>query len=237
MNILKEIGIQQWRLREPLLSEEQQDLGASGDAPQATEDQSVPQVARENAIQETPPQLMSWDALQDWLDKGNCDSCRQGGALLGEGSRQADWLFLVDAPNTEALKQSSVIGGRARSLYQSILLALDLSLESVYTTGVFKCAPSEDAMLTTACQEILNYQIELLDPKIIICLGEFSGQTLVKSNDGLQALREQQLQCLHSNVPVVVSHSLADLLQTPVLKAQAWRDFKIAMHAVSNTPL
>ena len=85
MNILKEIGIQQWRLREPLLSEEQQDLGASGDAPQATEDQSVPQVARENAIQETPPQLMSWDALQDWLDKGNCDSCRQGGALLGEG--------------------------------------------------------------------------------------------------------------------------------------------------------
>ena len=235
MNILSELGIQQWRLREPLIKSSELDIESNDSLIAPAMDgllEDVSQPALTNSSAALPFDELDWPGLESWVQQGNCDSCDQGGTIFGEGDRQADWMFLVDAPNADAVQQGLVVGGRARSLYQAILAALNLDIGQVYTTGVFKCAPSQDALLATACQEILARQVALVRPKVIVCLGEFSGQTLIKSNDSLSVLRTQECHCLQTKVPVIVSHGLTDLLQSPILKSQAWQDVKRARAAL-----
>lgn len=218
MNILDQIGIQQWRLRDrPSIS--------------VADTKTVDPTAQDE-LAAVQTRDYSWDMLEQFFAQDECDSCKQGGSVLGEGDRDADWLFLLDAPSTDAIAHCNVISGRARTLYQSILTALRLQVEQVYTTSVFKCAPSQDVLLNASCQEVLGSQIKLLKPKVIVCLGEFSAQSLIKSNDDLAILRQQNQKCSYTKTSVIVSHSLLDLLQTPSLKSQAWSDFKRARRAV-----
>ena len=221
MNILSEIGIQQWRLRQPRVTESLNE----------GEDDAV----IDSGLGASANELKDWQGLETWLQEEHCQSCKQGGYLLGEGDRMADYLFLVDAPSCEALNQQMITNGRARRLYEAMLNAISLDINKVYTASVFKCAPSEQVSVSTACQDLLSLEVMLVEPKVIVCLGEFSAQTLLKSNEPLASLREQTHKFPSTDIDVVPSESLIELLQTPKLKAHAWQDLKRARAAALNT--
>jgi len=221
MNILSEIGIQQWRLRQPRVTDPQH----------ANEEETV----IDSGLEASSNELMDWQGLETWLQEEHCHSCKQGGYVLGEGDRMADYLFLVDAPSREALNQQMITSGRARRLYEAMLNAISLDINKVYTASVFKCAPSEQVSVSTACQDQLSREVILVEPKVIVCLGEFSAQTLLKSNEPLASLREQTHKLPSTDISVVVSESLIELLQTPKLKAHAWQALKRARTAALST--
>ncbi len=174
-----------------------------------------------------PMAELDWQGLQGLIDDQNhCQSCGSANSILGSGDPKADWLFVTDAPTSMDLESQQMFSGRAGQLYEAMLLAVGHNRDSVYTTSVFKCATSDNISVIPSCEKLLQRQIELIQPKVVIAFGEFAAQSVVKSNEGLESLRSQELRCYQTKVRVVVSYSPWQLLDQPSLKAGAWNDLK-----------
>lgn len=188
---------------------------------------SDPRPAIGAATAEQPMESLDWQGLQALIDgQDYCHTCGSANSNLGVGDPNADWLFVSDAPSRSDLAQHQMFSGRAGQLYEAMLLAVGLDRAVVYTTSVFKCVASDDLSVIPNCDKLLQRQIELLKPKVIVTFGEFAAQSVVKSNESLEKLRSQDLSCHISKVPIVASYSPIQLLDEPSLKAGAWQDLK-----------
>ena len=74
------------------------------------------------------------------------------------------------------------------------------------------------------CEPYLQKQIEIINPKLILCLGRISGQTLLKSNETLTTLRQK----VHTyrGISLMVTYHPAALLRNPHWKRPTWEDLK-----------
>lgn len=236
--ILEQMGIQQWRLRQNVdLSRDTID-----EIPKDIEIQPVSQTS----VEEIAPQIKQVDVKTTkeftWLDldatlsdQKNCPSCAQSKPILGDGDPQAQWMFVFDTPIARDIEQQKLITGRAGQLFDSILLALSLARKDVYLSSIFKCPPAADVSASMPqCADLLQHQITLVQPKVIIALGEFVAQSLIKTNDNLEQLREQPQKHFEHSVVIMPTYSLPQMLETPALKAKVWQDLKSALKLVAN---
>jgi len=126
---------------------------------------------------------------QDLLEKINkeirtCKKCRlyrtstQG--VPGEGSSNAEILFVGEAPGFHEDKQGRPFVGRAGVLLEELLGKIGKKRSEVFITNVIKHRPIDNRDPfpdeIKACREYLNQQIEILNPKIIVALGRFGLQ-------------------------------------------------------------
>lgn len=170
---------------------------------------------------------LDWQGLQALIDQQNyCQTCGSTNSILGSGDANADWMFVTDAPSQSDLSLLQLFSGRAGQLYEAMLLAIGLDRATVYTTSVFKCTAPADQSLTPNCDKLLRRQIELVQPKVIICFGEFASQSVLRSNESLEVLRTQQSMCYQTQTPVVATYNPVQLLEQAELKAGAWHDLK-----------
>jgi len=178
---------------------------------------------------------LSWSDLHSRLETNEyCPSCGWGNSLLGAGEQAADWMFLVDAPNSREIEAKSLFVGRDGQLFDAILHALKLTREQVYCTSVFKCAPTDDLSVTPSCDHFLQRQIELVAPRVLIAFGEFSAQTLLKSNAALDVMRSSKQHCYQTKTPIIVTHSPQDMLKNSALKSDVWHDLKKAIRLCAD---
>jgi DNA polymerase len=77
-----------------------------------------------------------------------------------------------------------------------------------------------------ACAPHLQRQIELLQPRLILALGRFAVQALLRSDEPIGKLRGRVHR--HAGVPLIVSYHPAYLLRSPLEKARAWEDLCLA---------
>jgi uracil-DNA glycosylase family 4 len=170
---------------------------------------------------------LDWQGLQALIDgQSHCQSCGPSNSSLGSGDANADWLFVTDAPVSSDLESQQLFSGRAGQLFEAMLLAVGLTRGTVYTTSVFKCATSDDLSAIPNCDKLLDRQIELIEPKILVVFGEFAAQSVARSNEALEMMRSKDLQCYRTKIPIVVTYSPQRLLDQPALKAGAWLDLK-----------
>ena len=174
--------------------------------------------------------VLDWDGLQSLIETNvHCPSCGWGNSILGYGAQNADWMFVIDAPNSREIEAKEFFVGRAGQLFDSMLMALGLDRNAVYSTSVFKCAPTEDLSVTPQCDGLLHRQIELVKPKVIITFGEFTAQSVLKSNTNLDSLRQSQQQHTLTKTRVVPTFSPAEMLDDTQLKSKVWQDLKKAI--------
>jgi len=261
MSLLKEMGIQAWRLRSGVLSEnevisepakhatssevseEPHVNDARGDSDLETQTDSklaVPQELSQDSggallAQRDDLQSLDWRGMQALIDNREyCPTCEPGNSLLGTGSLTTDWVFVTDAPASADVQQDALFSGRAGALFEAMLSALGLQRSSVYTTSVFKCAPTGDLSASPQCDRIVLRQLELLKPKVVVVFGEFSSQAVLKTNDALEKLRLDEQRCFRTQLPVVPTYSPAQMLDDPALKAKVWKDLKKCLHIVNG---
>lgn len=178
----------------------------------------------------------SWQDLQALVDGWqHCPTCGDNKSLLGHGSVNADWLFVSDAPTSLEIEQQSLFAGRAGLLFDAMLNAIGLDRQQVYATSLFKCVASDDMSVIPACDTILQRQIQLLNPKVVVTFGEFTAQTMLKANANLDVLRTQDQHCINSKVVVVPTYTPAQMLDDARLKSKVWADLKKAI-LVANMP-
>ncbi len=105
-------------------------------------------------------------------------------SVIGEGSPDTDIIFIGEAPGYNEDKQGKPFVGNAGKIFDELLNSIDLKREEIYITNILKCRPPENRNPTEeeikVCSSYLNKQIEIINPKIICCLGNFATSYILK---------------------------------------------------------
>lgn len=150
--------------------------------------------------------------------------------VFGSGNPKADVMVIGEGPGAEEDKQGLPFVGRAGMLLTDILKAIKFQRDEVYIANIVKCrppdnrTPSQEEMDT--CIPYLKKQIELINPKLILCLGLTAAKGLLGKKDSLTSLRGKVFDYQNS-IKVMVTFHPAALLRNPNWKRDCWQDVQI----------
>ena len=168
-------------------------------------------------------------------DIGDCTRCKlhtlgRKQVVFGVGNPNADLMFVGEAPGADEDTQGIPFIGRAGQLLTKIIEAIGLSRDEVYIANVIKCRPPEnrnpepDEVAT--CEPFLFQQIDAIKPKVIVALGKFAAQTLLRTETPISRLRGQVSD--YRGAKLIPTFHPAYLLRNPSSKREVWEDMKVA---------
>jgi uracil-DNA glycosylase len=183
--------------------------------------------------------LKTKKSIDEWIPlKAAVSGCTKCGlhqartqTVFGVGDQNADWMLIGEAPGAEEDRLGDPFVGQAGKLLDNMLAAIGLSRrENVYIANVLKCRPPGNRNPAPdeveKCTPHLLKQIELIKPKLILAMGRFAAQTLLKSDASIASLRGRVHR--YAGVPLIVTYHPAYLLRTLEDKAKAWEDLVFA---------
>lgn len=180
-----------------------------------------------------------WGALQARVR--DCTACElhrsRTQTVFGVGDPGASWMVVGEAPGAEEDRQGEPFVGRAGQLLNAMLKAVDLGREQVYIANILKCRPPDNRDPrpgeVACCEAYLHRQLELVRPQLILAVGRFAAQNLLKSDIAIGKLRGKVHYYGKQQIPVVVTYHPAYLLRSPAEKRRAWEDLKLARRTVA----
>lgn len=181
---------------------------------------------------------MGWPELRAAV--AGCTACKlctgRKQTVFGVGNERAHWMIVGEAPGEQEDLQGEPFVGKSGQLLDNMLRALGLTRgdapaeQQVYIANTVKCRPPgnrnpEPAELAQ-CEPFLIRQIALLQPRIILAMGRFAVQSLLRSTEPIGRLRGRVHR--YQGVPLVVTYHPAYLLRNPEDKSRAWDDLCLA---------
>jgi DNA polymerase len=166
-------------------------------------------------------------------DLGACTRCklhRLGRAQIvyGVGNPRAALMFIGEAPGHDEDIQGIPFVGRAGQLLTKIIEAIDLAREDVYIANVIKCRPPENRNPepdeVASCEPFLFRQVQVIRPRVIVALGTFAAQTLLRTNDPISRIRGRVFH--YGDARLIPTFHPAYLLRSPDRKREVWEDMK-----------
>jgi uracil-DNA glycosylase family 4 len=166
---------------------------------------------------------------------GDCRRCRLSEGrktiVFGQGDPHARLVFVGEAPGADEDEQGLAFVGKAGLLLTQIVKAMGFSRDDVFIANVIKCRPPQnrnpapDEILS--CEPFLERQIEAIAPKVIVALGKFAGQWLLKTAEPISRLRGR-IGTYHG-IAVMPTYHPAYLLRNPGAKREVWEDMKVVL--------
>jgi DNA polymerase len=232
--MLREMGIQVWWPKaEP--------AAAAVPAPVTPLAPPAPSPTHEPAPDHSAVASLDWTGLRQAVaDCRACTLCQtRKQTVFGVGHHQAQWLVIGEAPGEQEDLQGEPFVGAAGQLLDNMLRALQLTRavdgdtpasRRVYIANTLKCRPPRnrnpepDEM--ARCEPFLQRQLQLLQPRIILAMGRFAIQALLRSSEPVGRLRGRVHQ--YQGIPLIVTYHPAYLLRNLPDKARAWDDLCLA---------
>ncbi len=129
--------------------------------------------------------MKTWEELESACRA--CTACElhktRTNCVFGVGNREADLMFVGEAPGEKEDLSGIPFVGAAGKLLDKYLCAVDIDRESVYIANILKCRPPKNRDPLPAeqdcCIDFLREQVRLIKPKIIVCLGRISAMRLI----------------------------------------------------------
>lgn len=150
--------------------------------------------------------------------------------VFGVGNPHADLMLIGEAPGFQEDKQGEPFVGKAGQLLNKILKAIKLNREDVYIANILKHRPpnNRDPKPEERKRSLpfLLKQIEIIDPKIILCLGKVSATTMLDRHVSLKKLRGQ-FHKFRGKYDLMVTYHPAALLRNQKWKRPTWEDMKL----------
>jgi len=195
---------------------------------------------------------LDWPALREAVAGcracGLCEKRRQ--TVFGVGHPRAHWMVVGEAPGEQEDLRGEPFVGPAGRLLDQMLAALGLTRaeaaaegapaltpeRQVYIANTLKCRPPgnrnpEPAELAK-CEPFLVRQIELVQPQVILAMGRFAVQALLRTDEPIGRLRGRVHR--YQGVPLIVTYHPAYLLRNLLDKAKAWDDLCLAMQTMEG---
>jgi uracil-DNA glycosylase len=180
----------------------------------------------------SPGSLESLDDIKTEIGPActRCKLCTLGRSqiVFGVGNPRARLMFVGEAPGEEEDKKGEPFVGRAGQLLTKIIEAIGLTREQVYIANVIKCRPpgnrNPENDEVAACEPFLFRQIDAIQPKVIVPLGKFAAQCLLKTSDPITRLRGRQFD--YRGTVLIPTFHPAYLLRNPSAKREVWEDMK-----------
>ncbi|HNV04452.1 MAG TPA: uracil-DNA glycosylase [Vicinamibacterales bacterium] len=166
-------------------------------------------------------------------DLGNCTRCKlhrlgRRQIVFGTGNPAAELMFVGEAPGHDEDLQGVPFVGRAGQLLTKIIESIGCSREDVYIANVIKCRPPENRNPepdeVASCEPFMLRQVESIRPKVIVALGTFAAQALLRTSDPISRLRGRLLH--YGAARLIPTFHPAYLLRSPERKREVWEDMK-----------
>jgi DNA polymerase len=148
--------------------------------------------------------------------------------VFGVGNPNADLMFVGEAPGADEDVQGEPFVGRAGQLLTKIIEAIGMARSDVYIANVIKCRPPQNRNPepdeVDRCEPFLFRQIETIKPKVIVALGKFAAQSLLKTTEPITRLRGREYK--YRDAILMPTYHPAFLLRNPSSKREVWEDMK-----------
>jgi uracil-DNA glycosylase family 4 len=213
--------------------------GGAGDVV-ASSGRSADAQAPVEAARSTRISAAGWTDLETAVR--GCTACGLCGSrtqtVFGVGDHGARLMVVGEAPGADEDRHGEPFVGRAGQLLNAMLRAAGFDRSQVYIANVLKCRPpgNRDPKPEEAaqCLPYLQRQIELVAPRLILCVGRVAAQNLLDTDLPLGRMRGRTHPFGARAVPVVVTYHPAYLLRTPGDKRKAWADLKFALECMRD---
>ncbi len=184
----------------------------------------------------------SLDRIKDDIgqDCRRCKLCTMGRSqiVFGAGNPRARLMFVGEAPGEEEDKRGEPFVGRAGQLLTKIIEAIGLTREQVYIANVIKCRPpgnrNPEPDEVAQCEPYLFRQIDIIKPRVIVPLGKFAAQSLLKTADPITRLRGRRFD--YRGAALIPTFHPAYLLRNPSAKREVWDDMKKVRAILQSEP-
>jgi DNA polymerase len=206
--------------------------------------------ASARAVSGTRPvgvETMDWPALREAV--AGCSACKlcegRRQTVFGVGHPHAHWMVVGEAPGEQEDRQGEPFVGKSGQLLDNMLRAIGLSraeapdadaARQVYIANSVKCRPpgnrNPEPDELAQCEPFLIRQVALVQPKIILAMGRFAVQSLLRSAEPIGKLRGRVHR--YQGVPLIVTYHPAYLLRNLEDKAKAWDDLCLALHTARS---
>ncbi|MGE0349405.1 uracil-DNA glycosylase [Hydrogenophaga sp.] len=186
---------------------------------------------------------LDWTALREAV--AACQACglckNRKNTVFGVGDVRADWMIVGEAPGENEDLQGEPFVGAAGQLLDNMLRAVGRDragegAQGAFIANVLKCRPPANRNPlpdeVAQCEPYLARQVALVQPKVIVAMGRFAVQSLLKTTEPIGRLRGRVHR--YEGVPVIVTYHPAYLLRTPADKGKAWADLCLAMHTAET---
>lgn len=148
--------------------------------------------------------------------------------VAGQGGPKARLMLIGGVPGIEEDQQGLPFIGPAGQLLTKMIQAIQLNRDEVFITHLIKCRLPEDRRPSTneldACSPFLMEEIRLVNPGILVTLGEDAAQTLVRSKESISEVRGRWRD--FKGRRFLATHAPEFLMQNPLAKREAWEDLK-----------
>ena len=251
--MLAEMGIRVWNRAEP------EDAPAAVEAPAdavavarpvaapAPSPRAQPLAPPPKAMPGSRPlgtETMDWPTLRAAV--AGCTACKLCGGrtntVFGVGHERAHWMIVGEAPGEQEDRQGEPFVGKSGQLLDNMLRAVGLTrgeaaaAEQVFIANTVKCRPpgnrNPEPEELAQCEPYLIRQIALVQPRIILAMGRFAVQSLLRSDEPIGRLRGRVHQ--YQGVPLIVTYHPAYLLRNPEDKAKSWDDLCLAREVLQK---
>jgi DNA polymerase len=130
-------------------------------------------------------------------EAANCTKCRLSenrlNVVFGSGNPDADVMFVGEGPGQREDEQGLPFVGRSGELLEQLLGGIGLARDDVYIGNVVKCRPPQNRDPRPdeidACKGYLRTQLQLIQPKVVVTLGNFASKLLLRTDTGITRLR------------------------------------------------
>ena len=175
-------------------------------------------------------------------DIGDCKRCRlcerRTNIVFGDGNGKAELVFIGEGPGHDEDVQGLPFVGRAGKLLTQMIEAMGLQRRDVYICNVVKCRPPENRAPEkdeiAICSPFLLRQLDVIQPKVIVCLGAVALKALLGAERGITHLRGQWLE--YRGTRLMPTYHPAYLLRNPSAKGDVWKDLQKVMNVLGLPP-
>ncbi|QEL18096.1 uracil-DNA glycosylase [Limnoglobus roseus] len=163
--------------------------------------------------------------------------------VFGVGPDRPDICFIGEAPGADEDRQGEPFVGKAGQLLNRIITAAGLKREEIYICNVLKCRPPNNRTPAVDecknCRPYLDRQLELLQPKVILCLGNVPTKNLLNTATGITRMRGQVYK--YNGVPVVCTYHPSYIMRLEgqgeaerKAKLECWEDMKLMLKQIGR---
>lgn len=171
---------------------------------------------------------MTWEMLEQ-----QCRSCyrctlaeTRHSVVIGVGPRNSPVMFVGEGPGQQEDLQGEPFVGPAGHLLDDMLSIIDLGRHNCYITNVVKCRPPQNRdpfqSERDACIPFLRRQFQLIQPKLLICLGRIAASSLI--HEDYRITREHGQWVERRGVWMTAIYHPSALLRDPARRPEAFRD-------------
>ena len=161
--------------------------------------------------------------------------------VFADGNPQARLMFVGEAPGRDEDIAGLPFVGRSGQLLDRMIGAIGLDRASVYIANIIPWRPpgnrTPTPQETQICLPFIRRQIELVNPDVLVCLGNPSSQGILETKEGIMRTRGRwrDYDTGTRTIQAVPTFHPAYLLRSPVYKKLAWQDFRAIKAALAET--